>query len=238
MWDRMLPQAILTLNITLRINPKISAATHLNGQYEYNRAPMAPPHTIIIAHETPHRRRAWAPHGQDGWGIGPALEHYRCYRVYIHKTRSERVVETVELFPTDVKVNFQSSRDLTTETTPHLKYALVNPQPAGPFAQVGDDQLIALKKLAALFEGALPKHKQQTANPLLNNDSSSPPRVDIIGSRTRDCAKAEPGLVKKIADPAIFNQSSGKSVSIFPRGSRGPGKTPKSRSLLHLNYKR
>jgi hypothetical protein len=35
-----------------------------------------------------------------------------------------------------------------------------------------------------------------------------------IGSRTRDCAKAEPGLVKKIADPAIFNQSSGKSVSI------------------------
>jgi hypothetical protein len=54
------------------------------------------------------------------------------------------------------------------------------------------------------------------------------------GSRTRDREKAEPGLVKKIADPAIFNQSSGKSVSIFPRGSRGPGKTPKSRSLLHL----
>jgi hypothetical protein len=55
-----------------------------------------------------------------------------------------------------------------------------------------------------------------------------------VGSRTRDRAKAEPGLVKKIADPAIFNQSSGKSVSIFPSGSRWPGKTLKSRSLLHL----
>jgi hypothetical protein len=48
-----------------------------------------------------------------------------------------------------------------------------------------------------------------------------------IGSRTRDREKAEPGLVKKIADPAIFNQPSGKSVSIFPRGSRGPEKNAK-----------
>jgi hypothetical protein len=60
---------------TSRINPKLSAATHLFGQYDFNRAPMAPPGTRIIAHETPGRRRTWAPHGQDGWYIGPALEH-------------------------------------------------------------------------------------------------------------------------------------------------------------------
>jgi hypothetical protein len=60
---------------------------------------------------------------------------------------------------------------------------------------------------------------------------------ECVGSRTRDRAKAEPGLVKKIADPATFNQSSEKSVSIFPCGSRGPGKTLKSRSLLHLTSK-
>jgi hypothetical protein len=78
LWDRLLPQAILTLNMlhTSRIHPQISAATHLDGQYEYNRAPMAPPGTIIVVHETPNRRRTWAPHGQDGWYIGPALEHY------------------------------------------------------------------------------------------------------------------------------------------------------------------
>jgi hypothetical protein len=55
------------------------------GQYDFNRAPLAPPGTRIIAHETPGRRRTWAPHGQDGWYIGPALEHYRCYTVYITK---------------------------------------------------------------------------------------------------------------------------------------------------------
>jgi hypothetical protein len=50
LWDRLLPQAILTLNMlrTSRINPKISSATHLDGQYQYNRAPMATPGTRII----------------------------------------------------------------------------------------------------------------------------------------------------------------------------------------------
>jgi hypothetical protein len=59
---------------------------------------MAPPGTRIIAHETPNHRVTWAPHGQDGWYIGPALEHCRCYTVYISKTRSERVIETVVFF--------------------------------------------------------------------------------------------------------------------------------------------
>jgi hypothetical protein len=35
---------------------------------------------------------------------------------------------------------------------------------------------------------------------------------ECVGSQTRDRAKAEPGPVKKIADPAIFNQSPGKIV--------------------------
>jgi hypothetical protein len=75
LWDRLLPQAVMTLNMlrTSGISPKFSAATHIFGQYYFNRAPMAPPGTRIIAHETPSRRRTWAPHGQYGWYIGPAL---------------------------------------------------------------------------------------------------------------------------------------------------------------------
>jgi hypothetical protein len=101
LWDRVLPRAILTLNMlrTSLINPKTYAATYLNRQYEYNRSPMAPPGTIIIAHEMPNSRRTSSPHGQDGWYIGPALEHYCCYTVYINKTRSKIVVETVESPP-------------------------------------------------------------------------------------------------------------------------------------------
>jgi hypothetical protein len=78
LWDRLLPQGVITLNMlrTSRTYPKLSASTHIDGQYDFNRAAMAPPGTRIIANETPSRRRTWAPHGQDGWYIGPVLEYY------------------------------------------------------------------------------------------------------------------------------------------------------------------
>jgi hypothetical protein len=79
LWDIILPQAVITLNmlITSRINPKLLAATHIFAKYDSNRAPLAPPGTRLIAHETPGKRKTWAPHVQDGWYIRPALEHYR-----------------------------------------------------------------------------------------------------------------------------------------------------------------
>jgi hypothetical protein len=45
LWDIILPQAVITLNMlrTSRINPKLSAATHLFGQYDFNRAPLCTP---------------------------------------------------------------------------------------------------------------------------------------------------------------------------------------------------
>jgi hypothetical protein len=45
LWDRLLPQAVITLNMLRisQINPKLSSSTHIDGKYDYNRAPMAPP---------------------------------------------------------------------------------------------------------------------------------------------------------------------------------------------------
>jgi hypothetical protein len=210
LWDRLLPQAILTLNMlrTSRINPTISAATHLDGKYEYNKAHMAPSGTIIIAHETPNRRRTWAPHGQDDLCIGPALEQYRCYTVYISKTRSERVVETVFFSPIEVQLPFQSTRDVSTEAAKQLTYALTNPQPAGPFAQVDHEQLIALKKLAAILKGVLPKHKQRTTTLLISNTSESPQRVDCtVSTHTKSMAASAP----RVVGPTSSNQKNPNS---------------------------
>jgi hypothetical protein len=140
LWDRLLPQAVITLNMlrTSRINPKLSAATHIFGQYDFNRAPMTPPGTIIIAHETPNSRRTWATHSQDGWYLGPALEHYRCYTVYINKTRGDRIVETVDFFPEKFTLPSPSPQDLATQAEVDLTRTLLHPQPAGPFFQVCD----------------------------------------------------------------------------------------------------
>jgi hypothetical protein len=196
LWHRLLPQAVITSDMlrTSRINPKRSASTHIYGQYDFNRAPMAPPGTTIIAHETPSRRRTWAPHGQDGWYIGPALEHYRCYMVYINKTRGERVAETIDLFPENFKLQFPSTQELATKAATELTHALLHPQPAGTFCKVVNEQTLALKRLADIFEGATQQKSRVVIPPAetVGNDAPqrvqhtvSPPRVKNTATQQR-----------------------------------------------------
>jgi hypothetical protein len=101
LWDRLLPQAEITLNLlgTSRLHPQLSAADRFHGLVDYNKTYFAPPGCKIIAHEKLGKRRTWAPHGQHGYSLGPAMHHYRCQNVYISATASERIVDTLELFP-------------------------------------------------------------------------------------------------------------------------------------------
>jgi hypothetical protein len=45
LWDKLLPQATITLNLLrkYRINPSMLAYTQLNGHFDFNRTPLAPP---------------------------------------------------------------------------------------------------------------------------------------------------------------------------------------------------
>jgi hypothetical protein len=76
LWDRLLPQALLTLNLLRgsRLNPKLSALAQLFGVFDFNCTPIAPPAIRIIVHEKPDKRDSWSPHGINGWYIGPALD--------------------------------------------------------------------------------------------------------------------------------------------------------------------
>jgi hypothetical protein len=101
LWDRLLPQAEMSLNLlrTSRLHPQLSAAEHLHGLVDYNKTAFAPSGCKVIAHEKPSQRRTWAPHGQPGYSLGPAMRQYRCQNVYITSTASERIVDTLEFFP-------------------------------------------------------------------------------------------------------------------------------------------
>jgi hypothetical protein len=217
MWDILLPHAVITINMlrTSRINPKLSAATHIYGKYDFNRAPMAPPGTIIIAHETPNRRRTWAPHGQDRWYIGPALENYRCYTVYITNTRGERVVETVEFFPKNFKLPFPSAQDLATKAAAELTHALLQPQPTGPFCNVGDEQIIALKRLVDIFEGAT-RHKLRVVIPPTETvENVAPRRVQHTLSPPR------------VQNTALLNYSHSRNPPCAPARTHGQIQAPR-----------
>ena len=58
LWDRLLPQAMLTLNLlrTSRINPRLSAEEQLNGIFDFNRTPIGPLGTRVVVHEMPDTR--------------------------------------------------------------------------------------------------------------------------------------------------------------------------------------
>jgi hypothetical protein len=112
LWCRLLPQATATLNLlrTSRLNSRLSAQEHLNGTFDFNRTPLAPLGTKVVLHETPQQRRTWAPHGVEGWYVGYAPEHYRCYTVHVTRTNKTRIGSTVEFFQLTAKCHARPLR--------------------------------------------------------------------------------------------------------------------------------
>ena len=97
LWDKLLPQAELTINLLRQSNstPNVSAHAHLFGVFDFNKMPLAPLGCAIQIHEDPDKRASSAPHTVDGWYLGASPEHYRAHKVYVKSTRSERISETV-----------------------------------------------------------------------------------------------------------------------------------------------
>jgi hypothetical protein len=94
LWGKTLEQAELTLNLLSgsRINPLLSAWEQLNGRYDFNKCPIALPGIKVLAHAKSDQQATWFTHAFSACYLGPALKHYRCYRVWATKTRQERIV--------------------------------------------------------------------------------------------------------------------------------------------------
>jgi hypothetical protein len=94
-------------------------------------------------------------------------------------------VETVDFFPERFTLPFPSPHDSATQAAADLTHALLHPQPAGPFCQVGNEQIIALKRLASIFKTA---KQQKTKSPLAPQEeieNNAPQRVQTTVSPPR-----------------------------------------------------
>jgi hypothetical protein len=154
LWCRLVKQANITINLLRRsrINPALSAYAQVHGAFDFNATPMAPPGTRVLTHDKPSNRPTWAPHGEAGWYIGPALEHYRCWTVYVTKTHAERYSDTVEFFPVKTAMPRTSSADVAVRAATELIDALKHPSAASPLAPLGTARLQALKQLSEIFQ--------------------------------------------------------------------------------------
>jgi hypothetical protein len=188
LWDRLLPQAEITLNLlrTSRLHPQLSAAAHYHGLVDYNKTYFAPPGCKIIAHKKPGKRRTWGPHGQHGYSLGPAMHHYRCQNVYISTKASERIVDTLELFPHNYQMPQLSSTDRLLMAAKDMTDALQNPHPKVPFASVRDDTIAALTDLATisklkLLQAPSPATPASPAN-VVQRPSLAPSSTQLLNS--------------------------------------------------------
>ena len=153
LWDKLLPQAELTLNLLrgARTNPRLSAHEYLHGRYDFTATPMAPPGIKVIAHDKPGQRGTWSPHGHDGWYVGPALEHYRCYTIYNTDTKCTHTADTVDFFPpAHLTLPIPSKADLIHTTMADLTNILAHPlhQPLDPLT---DSQLHQIAEFTRLL---------------------------------------------------------------------------------------
>jgi hypothetical protein len=122
-----------------------------------NKDIFAPPGCKIIAHKKPGKLRPWAPHGQHGYSLGPAMHHYRCQNVYISATASERIVDTLKFFPHNFRMPQLSSTDRLIMAANDMSNSLKNPHPEVPFYHIGDDTITALTTLAKIFKNKFQK---------------------------------------------------------------------------------
>ena len=153
-WDRLLPQAFLTLNLLRpsRLNPKLSAEACLHGQFDFNATPLAPPGTKVAVHSKPGQLNTWDPNCKEGWYVGPALEHYRCVQCYMPATRSVVTSDTVLFLPHDIPFPEVKIDDFLRQAATDLISILTHPPPSTvPSLEAGDATKNALLKLALLL---------------------------------------------------------------------------------------
>jgi hypothetical protein len=116
------------------------------------------------------------------------------------------VLETVDFFPTEESLPFPSSKEWATQIAKQLTHALLNPQQSGPFYQVGDKHMLALKRLAAVLEGALSAGKKEVTSPLLEiNNNDAPPRAQI--------AVSPPRLIKRVTPSRVMQPTAANTMT-------------------------
>ena len=136
----------MTLNMLRRslLNPGLSEYEQVDGIHNFERTPFASLGCKVQIHEKPHKQLTYVPHSVDGWYLGPALHHYRCYTCYTIDTGGETTPDTIAFFPAFMKIPNYSTRYMAIHAAEYLDKSMQTPRPESPF-QVGDSQLKAIR---------------------------------------------------------------------------------------------
>ena len=96
----------MTVNIVrpYEYDENISAYEGLHGtKFNFRHHPIAPVGTKVLTWDAPDHRGSWADHGVPAVYLGPALDHFRSFEVWVPSTSAPRITNTVWWFMHDVR---------------------------------------------------------------------------------------------------------------------------------------
>jgi hypothetical protein len=141
-----------------RSNPSTSAYEAVKGVFDINKTPIAPAGMRVVIHVKPSARGSWDTHGVEGFYIGPAMEHYRCYKVWALKTGALRVTDSLAWHPELLHMPGSSPMEALlaaiTDLTNALKLVAETPQLAmdhQPLDAITTSLTQQFKELGAMF---------------------------------------------------------------------------------------
>jgi len=214
LWDHLLEQATITLNLlrTSSLNNRSSAYSQIHGPFNFNATPIGPPGTRVIVHNKPSSRGTWAPHGEPAWYVGPAMEHYRNFTVYVPSTNAIRISDTLAWFPQHITMPTASSTDLAIAAAHDLTQALLHPSPPSFFAPLQNIQRDELLQLASIFGTVTSPTTTDTdptteSPPIIHNE----PRV-VLGLEDTGEPRVAVGL-EDTNDPRVSFETSRTSAT-------------------------
>ena len=96
-WDLLLPQAELTLNLLRPSNnPSLSAWHSLFGPFDFKGTTRGPAGCRVLIHLKAEVQKLWENCCHEGFYIGPALQHYCCYRVFNKLTGAVTISDDIK----------------------------------------------------------------------------------------------------------------------------------------------
>ena len=215
LWDKLLPQTELTLNLLRQatIAPSLSAWEAFHGAFNYDATPLGPMGCPVIIHNKASTRKSWDFRGRDGFSIGPALLHYRCFQVVGSTTKTLIISNTVEF-----RHNYLSQPEVSYEDRLLHAINFLSTAIADAPANALDAQLSAIESLRNLFARwtAGPSTTPPAPVPLTR---PTPPQAippPPLHQTRRQPPRMVPPLTPTIPKPAVTQQPPPRVVTQPP----------------------
>ena len=197
LWDRILPQAKVTINLFRQSNatPNVSAYAHLSGPFEYNKMPLAPMGCESQVHEKTEKRGTWVYHSVDGWYLDTSPEHYCTHLFHIKTKNSEIFTDTAQF----------SHHKITKPAITHAENIMAAMADCNKAINNMDsnDGADELKQLMKLTEKTIKNNEQTQASPRVHTPLTPNSKKLFTRSMFRDIPQV-PG-VTPTAVPRVDN---------------------------------